>query len=582
MSRPRVPMGDNGRVANALVAAAEQQSVERDPGLPRSRRRPRLRRLSDLGLVLAVAGYLVALTPSLVPRTGGGQVAVSVILTLTGYALGALIGFAVRRVAGWLGHTAHPSAHGRTVADVLLLLAVAGALAFTPVGLGWQDDGGELAGWVYPSWVSVVVWTPILFAAGLLVARAMRAAGRGLAEPWRRVLPETGARFAGGLTVTLLALATIAGMTALLVQQYENLDAVSSDQVRPTSELRSGGPGSLVSWESLGRQGRYFVSDGPSAAEILGFTGGPAMEPIRVYVGLGADATPEGRAELAVQELRRTGGLDRSSLVIVITSGLGSIHPVSAASLEYATNGDVATVATQFSRVPSWLTMVTDRYGAERETAALVTAVQAEVQRMPESQRPDVYLFGESLGAYGSQQYFAGSTPEEVVEQFAGVLWVGTPASSDLVADWAVQADGVPAWEPVVGDGSIARFAADPTRVPLNDPTWQTPRILFLHSATDPVVHLSGSLVTSRPSWLSDDRGDRIPEGMVWWPVFTWEQILVDMTTNGIVPPGLGHNYSHAHAAGWVAVLAPEGWTAEDVDRLNDYRNSVEEAADEE
>jgi hypothetical protein len=38
--------------------------------------------------------------------------------------------------------------------------------------------------------------------------------------------------------------------------------------------LRSGGPGSLIAWDTLGRQGRGFTGRGPTAADIAAFRGG--------------------------------------------------------------------------------------------------------------------------------------------------------------------------------------------------------------------------------------------------------------------------------------------------------------------
>ena len=49
---------------------------------------------------------------------------------------------------------------------------------------------------------------------------------------------------------------------------------------------RSGSPGSLAAWDTLGFEGRWFVANGPSAAAITSVTGKPAREPIRAYVGL--------------------------------------------------------------------------------------------------------------------------------------------------------------------------------------------------------------------------------------------------------------------------------------------------------
>jgi uncharacterized membrane protein len=286
--------------------------------------------------------------------------------------------------------------------------------------------------------------------------------------------------------------------------------------------------------------------------------------------------SPEERAELLVEEVRRAGGFERSHLVVVVTSGLGSVHPTSARTLEYVANGDVATAATQFSLVPSWFTAITDPRGADLEARALVEAFTAAVEQMPAQDRPRLYMSGESLGALGSQDVFIDQSPQDVTAVFDGVLWVGTPATSTLISQWASFPDGTPAWEPVVGDSSVARFAASGDRVALTDPEWGPRRILFLHSATDPVAYLEGSIWRVRPEWIGQARFDSLPERMAWWPLFTWEQMLIDFTTNGIVPPGFGHNYSDAHSTGWAAVMQPDGWDESTVQRLDVYRARVD------
>ena len=45
-------------------------------------------------------------------------------------------------------------------------------------------------------------------------------------------------------------------------------DEDSPDTPAPTTPLRSGGPESLVSWASLGHQGRIFVAGGPTVDEL--------------------------------------------------------------------------------------------------------------------------------------------------------------------------------------------------------------------------------------------------------------------------------------------------------------------------
>ena len=531
--------------------------------------------VSVTGLVLAWVGYLASLTPTMVPRTTTVQVIMSTLLPLSGYALGAVLGALARLVLvdrHWLEQ--NPTA--RRLAIAVGVVAALAALLLTPVALRWQTELVAAAGWTLPSWPLVVTLAPALSVLLVLVGRALRAAGRALGRRWLQVVPSPGwATLLGGVTVGLLVAGATAGAFALLARQYAGWDADTDGQAPPTTALRSGGPGSLVAWQTLGRQGREFVGGGPSAADIEGFSGVPAPEPIRVYVGRDQAAGPEGRAALLVDEVRRTGGFDRDVVVLTVTSGLGSVHPVSAQTVEYVANGDVASAATQYSVVPSWMTAILDRAGARREAEALVEAFTTAVAELPPQDRPRLVLNGESLGAAGSQQVFSGLSPEQVVADFDGVLWVGTPATSALLQQWASFPDGTPPWEPVVGDGSIARFAANADRVPIADPSWGDRRILFLHSATDPVAYFSGSLLRSRPSWIGDARFTSVPERMGWWPLFTWEQMLIDFTTNGIVPPGFGHNYSNSHAMGWAGVLHPEGWDASTVDRLEVYRAEV-------
>ena len=94
---------------------------------------------------------------------------------------------------------------------------------------------------------------------------------------------------------------------------------------RPRDPVRR--PGSLVSWDSLGREGRKFTGLGPTASDISAFTGGPALAPIRAYAGLESATSTEDRADLAVADLERAGGFDRKNLVVATTTGSGWVDP---------------------------------------------------------------------------------------------------------------------------------------------------------------------------------------------------------------------------------------------------------------
>ena len=104
---------------------------------------------------------------------------------------------------------------------------------------------------------------------------------------------------------------------------------------QPTTSLRSGGPGSLIRWDTLGWQGRNFIGKGPSVSDIEKFTGQPAIEPIRIYSGLASADDAEARAALAVRDLERAGGFDRKNLLVVTTTGSGWVDPALVDSFEY-------------------------------------------------------------------------------------------------------------------------------------------------------------------------------------------------------------------------------------------------------
>ena len=79
------------------------------------------------------------------------------------------------------------------------------------------------------------------------------------------------------LCVLLLLLATGAlsrGAIGAANSVFGGVDSgTAAGVIQPTSPMRSGGPDSLVPWDTLGRQGRTFVAGGPTAAEISRFTG---------------------------------------------------------------------------------------------------------------------------------------------------------------------------------------------------------------------------------------------------------------------------------------------------------------------
>ena len=89
------------------------------------------------------------------------------------------------------------------------------------------------------------------------------------------------------LAIAILNGVVVRGAMSVLNKTFSSInDEMDPNHPPPTSSLRSGGPGSLVSWASMGNQGRIFVRGGPTVKQLSEFNNAPAMEPIRAYAGL--------------------------------------------------------------------------------------------------------------------------------------------------------------------------------------------------------------------------------------------------------------------------------------------------------
>jgi uncharacterized membrane protein len=225
------------------------------------------------------------------------------------------------------------------------------------------------------------------------------------------------------------------GLAALADRSFSVRNTTSAEGVGPpTSGLRSGGPGSLVSWESLGRQGRAITGTGPSAKEIAAFTGSPGTEPIRAYAGTVSATDVEERAELAVADLERAGGFDRANLLVATTTGSGWLDSGAIDSFEYLTGGDSAIVAMQYSYLPSWLSYLVDQKKAREAGRQLFDAVYDRWSKLPPADRPRLFVFGLSLGSFGGETAFSGEY--DLRNRTAGALFAGPPNFNTLYREF--------------------------------------------------------------------------------------------------------------------------------------------------
>lgn len=311
----------------------------------------------------------------------------------------------------------------------------------------------------------------------------------------------------------------------------------------PTSDNVSGGPGSVVPYASLGREGARFVSGGVAPEVVQRVTGvAPTMTGIRVFVGYDSAASPEERVELAIRELHRTHAFDRSHLLIGSPAGSGYANSTPVDVLEILTGGDCAAVAVGYGLLPSFLSLNRVEL-AGRTQHLLLERIREELSAR--TSRPRVLLYGESLGARVQQAGMAGTHDQPAdfeVGPHGGLdrlgvdaaLWVGTPGGPDSVA-----------FHEAVRDISLTIDRPEQIPQRLTDPR---PRVWFLEHDGDPVVRFEPTLLYRRPAWLAArPRGRNVPEEMVWAPAITWAQVGVDTLFATNVKPGLfesrGHDY---------------------------------------
>jgi uncharacterized membrane protein len=409
--------------------------------------------------------------------------------------------------------------------------------------------------------------------------------GAGWVERWtaeqvRRLAP--GQTPGAGLAWQLASHAAfVAGagvvVSALWTRAMQRIEAVTTTvdpwmRAAPgvwTDPMTSGDPASLVSWDSLGREGRRHavtyvrpapvanpqaLPDGrtPPDLSIATVMGEPARaHPVQVFVGLDSAPTPTERVELAIAEMDRTDAWSRSMLMLVSPTGTGYVNYVAIAAAQYLTRGDVASVTMQYSKRPSPLSLGKVR-DARQQNRLLWLRILQRVRAMPPDERPEVVLFGESLGAHTSQDVLLGwGTLGPQALGIDRALWIGTPGGSK----WMHEVTGAP--RPDVDASLVAVVNDHEQLVALGQDARDRLRYVLLSHDNDGVTKFGTDLLNRRPPWLGPGRPRRedvtlrsprgIPAGMRWRPVTTFFQTLIDMKNAQL--PGEFRAWAHDYRA---------------------------------
>ena len=317
-------------------------------------------------------------------------------------------------------------------------------------------------------------------------------------------------------------------------------------------------------WQGI-RRGR---ADSGEHRQVLGQGSGQAAARV---CRAGFQGNGAGARQLALEELIRVGGFDRSVLVVATPTGTGWLDPGAVDTLEYLHAGDTAIVTMQYSYLPSWLTILVDPKRSRESAKYLFDEVYAHWKTLPKDSRPRLYLHGLSLGALGSAASADLFTVFE--DPIQGGLWSGPPFPSGVWSR-AVQAE-IPsstAWLPKFRDGSMMRFTGRENTLDQRRQALGADAIRLYPARQRPDdVFLAGSCCIAEPDWLSGERGPDVSPYLKWCPIVTFLQAGFDLPMATTVPHGYGHNFAaSSYIDSWIEVTQPKEWSAEDTKRLKE------------
>ncbi|MGR3686909.1 MAG: alpha/beta hydrolase [Paracoccaceae bacterium] len=533
---------------------------------------------SVAGAVFAALAFVAALLPGMVPRSELGQGILAGFAVSFGYWIGAGLA-ALARMLGAGEDTAQDGAKARAIgfADFGLAVGlVAYGLWFLPTWANSARAAMQLPPVETVHRLFVLMLTMSVGLVLVMLGRVFRRAAIIAANVLLVILPVRvalilGLVLASGLFWSIGSGVLVRGAVDGMDAAYAQMDAlIPPGSVPPDDPLKSGGLGSHVRWDSLGAQGRDFVQAPPGQADIAALRQGDALEPVRVYIGVNSAEGPAARAALALQELIRTGAFQRRYLVIATPTGTGWVDPAAIMPLEYLLRGDVATVSVQYSYLPSWLSLLVEPDRGVETARQVFRTIYGYWSALPADDRPRLYLFGLSLGALNSD--LSVDVYDIMADPYHGALWAGPPFPSRTwnVVVKARNPDSS-VWHPRYSDGRMFRFMTQDDGADITYGPWGPLRVVYLQYPSDPIVFFETGSLLRRPAIMSPPRPPDVSEGLVWVPVISFLQSIVDMVTAAGTPAGFGHVYAgNDYLDGWLALLEPHGATAAEIARIRE------------
>lgn len=364
----------------------------------------------------------------------------------------------------------------------------------------------------------------------------------------------------------------VSKVVASLDKAYSFADEKSDKGIlKPINNNSTGSASSYIKWDSIGRTGQNFVATGPDNKSLDAFFEEHTMAPLRVYAGLRSGDSVQERADLALKELIRIKGFSRSKVVIATPTGTGWLDPSAMDPFEYLHKGDTAIVSMQYSYLPSWLTLLVNPAGAKESALVLYNTVHKYWSRLPKDTRPDLYIFGLSLGSLAAETSMNVATM--MSNPIQGGLFAGPHFPSTIAPMLTKQRNiNSPQWLPTVHDSSLVRFSAQQNYLKNDDWKWGPMRFVYIQYASDPMVFFSLDLYRKEPDWMKGERGHDVSPDFKWYPVITFLQVLFDLPMADRVPRGSSHNYSaSSYIDGWLEVTQPEDLSLDEEIKIRNH-----------
>ena len=531
---------------------------------------------SFVGLTFGLTLFCASLTPSLLPRESVGQGILSGLVFAAGYG----IGRAGHGIWTFMGLKDVTGRFAWVLKWVPVLTLIEMSIYTLTLMKDWQNSIRSLMEMTpiesaYPFTVLCIASVTALVT--VLLAYLVLYGATRLVNVISRYLPRRVAMVLGGTIFVLFLMSFVDGVILkaslhVMDESFAAMNRLLDDEYEPPQDSRaSGSEQSLIAWSDIGRNGKRFVVYGPTKEEITTVIEREAMQPIRVYAGFDTGDTLKERAHIALAEMKRVGGFDRSTLIIATATGTGWIDPSAVNSVEYIHAGDIATVTLQYSYLPSWLTLMVEPELSQQAAKALFKVIYGYWTTLPHDTRPELYLHGLSLGALGSE--YSADLVTMIADPISGALWSGPPFLSSVWREVTLDRNpDSPQWRPVFRNSAMIRFMTQDGFPNLPGAEWGPLRVVYLQHASDPMSFFSPHLAYEPPDWLGPNRGHDVSSALRWFPLVTFFQVGFDIPAATSVPLGYGHNFApDNYIDAWIEVTQPSNWSAADTVKLKTH-----------